>query len=86
MSVDKIPTRVARRIPAPKTVPAVFPRIHGTIFIDWLPPGEKSNSGYFYKIFEQLSEVLHSGSGACSPMPTVHFDNAIPYRSAVSKK
>jgi hypothetical protein len=32
---------------APKTMLTMFLSIHGTIFVDWLPPGENFNSGYF---------------------------------------
>jgi hypothetical protein len=37
----------------------VFLSIDSAIFIDWLPPGDKFNRGFFYdKMLEPLSQVL----------------------------
>jgi hypothetical protein len=64
----------------------VFLSIHGVIFIDWLPPGEKFNSGYFCKkILEPSSQVLHNGRGTGSPRSRVDFDNGAPHRPAVTE-
>jgi hypothetical protein len=58
--------------------------IHGAIFIDWLPPRERSNGGYFCEnIPESLSQILHGGRNAGSPTSILHFDNAAPHQSAV---
>jgi hypothetical protein len=73
---------VACTIAAPKTTLTVFLSIHSAIFINWLPPGEKFNSGYFCeKILELLSQVLRCGLGEDSPRPVLYFDNAPPYQS-----
>jgi hypothetical protein len=37
------------------------------------------------KILEPFSEILHGGRAAGSPRPIVHFDNAIPHRSAATE-
>jgi hypothetical protein len=62
---------------AQKITPTVFLGINGVILINWLTPGEKFNSGYFYeKVLEQLSDILQGGCAARSPRPIMHFDNA----------
>jgi hypothetical protein len=37
------------------------------------------------KTLEPLSEILRGGRAARSPRPIVHFDNAIPHRSAATE-
>jgi hypothetical protein len=63
-----------------------FPSVHGAIFIDWFPAGEKFNSGYCCEeIHDPLSQVWHDGRGAGFSRPIAHFDNTAPHRSAVSE-
>jgi hypothetical protein len=39
---------------------AVFVSVHGAVFINWLPPRERFNSGYFsQQILQRLSQILH---------------------------
>jgi hypothetical protein len=84
VSAEEVLTKVASTMAAPKTMLTVFLSIHSAIFIDWLPPWEEFNSGYFCeKRPEPLFQVLLSGCGAGSPRSILHFDNAAPHRSAV---
>jgi hypothetical protein len=86
LSTEEVPTRVARTMAVTKTMVTMFLSIHGAIFIDWLPPGEKFTSGYFCeKILDPLSQVLPSGHSVGSPRSIVHFHNATPHRSAVTE-
>jgi hypothetical protein len=56
----------------------VFFGINGAVFINWPPPGEKFDSGYFYEeILDPLSETLHNRRAARSARPIRHFDNAV---------
>jgi hypothetical protein len=86
VSVDAIPTRVVHAITARRNMFTVFLSIAGGIFINWLPPREEFNSDYFCeKILKPLSEILHSRRAARSASPMLHFENAAPRRSAVTK-
>jgi hypothetical protein len=56
----------------------VFFSTHGAIFINWRPPRENFNSGYFCEQkLGLLSDILHSGNTAGSPRPIAHFDDLL---------
>jgi hypothetical protein len=68
LSADEVQTKAAHAIAATKVMLVLFRTIHGAIFIDWPPLGEKFNRGYFCaKILELLSQALHSGRGTGFP-------------------
>jgi hypothetical protein len=46
-SADEAPTRAVHTIAAQKAMLAMLLSINGVIFINWLPPGETFNNGYF---------------------------------------
>jgi hypothetical protein len=63
LSADAVAIRVARTTAAQKITHMVFLSIHGAIFIVWVPPGEKFNSGHFCKkILEPLFQVCRAGA------------------------
>jgi hypothetical protein len=62
----------------------VFLSVNGAILINWLPPREKVDSGYFCeRILKLLSEILHNRRPVHSARAILHFDNATLHRPAV---
>jgi hypothetical protein len=83
ISAYEVSTRAAYTIPVRKTTFTVFLSVHRAVFINWLSPRKRFNSGYFcHQIHEPLSQILHSGRAAGSPKPIMHFDNNTPHRLA----
>jgi hypothetical protein len=74
-----------RTTAAPQIMLTMFLSIHSAIFIDWTPRGKAQQWILLWKVLEPLSQVLHSGRDAGFPRLIVHFDNAAPYRSAVTE-
>jgi hypothetical protein len=71
----------------PKTMLTVSLGAEGVVFTDWLPTGERFNSGYFcVHVLWPLAEILHRRRGMDSARRMVHFDNATPHRAAGSEQ
>jgi hypothetical protein len=66
---------------------AVFVSVHGAIFINWLPPGERFNSGYFcQQILKPPSQILHNERATGSARPVVYCGNATFHQSVGNEK
>jgi hypothetical protein len=60
---------------SPETMLTAFLNTNSVIFINWLPPGEKFDNGYFCEgILEPLSRIMHSWRAARSARPILGFD------------
>jgi hypothetical protein len=59
----------------------------GVVFTNWLPTGERFNSGYFcVHVLRPLAEILHLRRVMHSARSIVHVDNATPHRAAGSEE